>query len=176
VPALFSQTGLADQFDFSVQNDINLWRLVNVLLVEDDPDDVEMTLLAFKKSRMANQVDVVRDGREALDYLFCRGKHSHRKQSDLPQVVLLDLNLPKINGLEVLQQIKSDERTQHLSVVILTVSQKNWDIEECVRLGADAYIVKPVDFHNLSRTTPLLSLNWALLKPLPKKNSASAKS
>jgi CheY-like chemotaxis protein/DNA-binding XRE family transcriptional regulator len=173
VPMLFSQTGLVGQLDFSSQNDPSLWHLVDVLLVEDNSDDVEMTLLAFKKSRMANRVDVVRDGREALDYLFCRGKYAQRKPADLPQVVLLDLNLPKINGLEVLRRIKADSRTQHLSVVVLTVSQKDWDIEESVRLGADAYIVKPVDFHNLSRTTPLLSLNWALLKPLPKTPAAA---
>jgi len=138
---------------------------VDVLLVEDNSNDVELTLHAFQRSRFANRVQVVRDGAEALDFIFCRGAYANRSQADRPQIILLDLNLPKISGLEVLRLIKADEKTRPIPVVVLTASQSDRDITESRQLGAATYIVKPVDFHRLSQVTPQLSLNWALLKP-----------
>ena len=138
--------------------------LVDILLVEDNPDDVELTLQAFKKARFANRLHVVHDGAEALDYLFRRGDHSQHPQTDRPQLILLDLGLPKMDGLEVLRFIKKDKRTCMIPVVVLTVSQMFADMDECQRLGANSYIVKPVNFQRLSQITPQLSLNWALYK------------
>lgn len=140
--------------------------LVDILLVEDNADDVELTLHAFKKARFTNRVHVVSDGAEALDYLFSRGKYAARQTTERPHVVLLDLKLPKVSGLEVLRRIKADKRTSMIPVVILTISDDNYDIAECRRLGAENYIVKPVDFQRLSQATPQLNLNWVLLKPL----------
>ena len=138
---------------------------VEILLVEDNPDDVAMTLHAFKKARFTNRVHVVRDGEEALDYIFCRGTFAQRNPNDNPSVILLDLNLPKISGLEVLRRLREEKRTQQIPAIILTVSQKDADINECQQLGAVTYIVKPVDFQKLSHATPLLKLDWALIKP-----------
>jgi CheY-like chemotaxis protein len=140
--------------------------LVDILLVEDNEDDVEMTLRAFKKARFSNRVHVVNDGAEALDYIFCTGKHAANRTMERPQVILLDLQLPKVSGLEVLRRIKADKRTRPMPVVILTISDDKFDIAECRRLGAENYIVKPVDFQRLSEATPQLNLNWALLKPV----------
>jgi len=140
--------------------------VVDILLVEDNADDVELTLLAFKKSRFTNRVHIVGDGAEALDYLFSKGKYANRRVTERPHLVLLDLKLPKVNGIEVLRRIKTDKRTSMIPVVILTISDDNHDIAECRRLGADNYIVKPVDFQRLSQATPQLNLNWVLLKPL----------
>jgi CheY-like chemotaxis protein/DNA-binding XRE family transcriptional regulator len=141
-------------------------NLVDILLVEDDPNDVELTLHAFRQARFANRVNVVNDGAEALDYLFCRGEYSGRRPADHPQIVLLDLNLPKVSGLEVLQKIKADERTRMIPVMILTTSGDDHNIAECRRLGVEDYIIKPVNFQTFSRATPRLNLNWALIKPL----------
>jgi two-component system response regulator len=140
-------------------------RFVEILLVEDNPRDVEMTVRAFKKARLANPIHVARDGAEALDFLFAEGQYADRKGLPLPEVILLDLHLPKKSGIEVLRQIKADERTQHIAVVILTVSNRNRDITACRRLGAESYIVKPVDFRNFSEVTTRLSLSWMLIKP-----------
>jgi two-component system, response regulator len=146
-------------------------ELVNILLVEDSPNDVEMTLEAFKTARFANMVNVVRDGAEALDYIFCEGAYSRRRPKDQPHVVLLDLNLPKVSGLEVLRRLKMDKRTSFIPIIVLTASQTDRDIEECNRLGARTYLVKPVDFQRLSRVTPELHLDWALFKPAPNGNA-----
>jgi CheY-like chemotaxis protein/DNA-binding XRE family transcriptional regulator len=137
---------------------------VDILLVEDDPRDVEMTLEAFKEAGLTNRVQVVCDGADALDFIFCRGNYSRRKMEQRPQVVLLDLNLPKVHGMEVLRQIKSDKRTQKIRVVVLTVSRTDDHIREALRLGAEAYIVKPVDFHRFSKITPQLDFSWTLLQ------------
>lgn len=145
-------------------------QCVDLLIVEDNGDDVEMTLQAFKQARITNPVQVVHDGAAALDFLFCTGSFAHRKMEDRPQLVLLDLNLPKISGLEVLRRIKADRRTREIPVIVLTVSQKDRDIAECRRLGAATYIVKPVDFVTLGQATPQLNLNWTLLKPPPAKS------
>ena len=140
-------------------------HFVDILLVEDNADDVVLTLRAFKQARFANRVQVVADGVEALDYLFCRGKYADCQSAERPQVILLDLKLPQLNGLEVLRRIKADKRTAMIPVVILTMSDDSYDIAECRRLGAENYIVKPVSFLGLSRITPRLNLDWALLKP-----------
>jgi CheY-like chemotaxis protein len=139
--------------------------VVEILLVEDDPQDVKLTMRAFEKAQITNPVHVVRDGVEALDFLFATGSYANRGIDDQPQVILLDLNLPKIDGLEVLRRIKADKRTRRIPVIILTVSNRDRDISECRRLGADTYIVKPVHFQNFSEVTPRLSLAWVLIKP-----------
>jgi CheY-like chemotaxis protein len=140
-------------------------QLVEILLVEDDPRDVKLTMRAFEKAQITNPVHVVSDGIEALDFVFATGPYADRSGSRQPQVILLDLNLPKKNGLEVLREIKGDKRTQHIPVIILTVSNRDLDINECRRLGAETYIVKPVDFQNFSEVTPRLNLAWMLVKP-----------
>lgn len=148
-----------------IRNNGHAREFVDILLVEDSADDVALTLHAFKQARFANRVHVVSDGAEALDYIFLRGKYSKPRPVARPQVVLLDLNLPKVGGLEVLRQIKADERTRAISVVILTISEMFRNFDECERLGAASYIVKPLNFHRLSLITPQLNLDWALLKP-----------
>jgi CheY-like chemotaxis protein len=142
-------------------------ELVEILIVEDSVEDAELTIKALKDMRMTNRIRVVRDGAAALDFLFCKGEYAHRKRQERPHMILLDLGLPKIDGLEVLRQIKADPRTRTIPVVVLTVSGKDRDIAASQRLGAEAYIVKPVDFQNLSGVTPQLSLQWALLKRAP---------
>ena len=139
-------------------------ELVEVLLVEDNQDDVELTLHAFKQARFANRIQLAADGQEALDYLLREGKFADRPAGH-PQIVLLDLYLTKVSGMEVLRRIKADERTRTLPVVILTISQMFSDFAECQRLGAETYIIKPLNFQRLSQITPRLQLDWALLKP-----------
>ncbi|MBI3853108.1 MAG: response regulator [Verrucomicrobia bacterium] len=140
-------------------------RIVDILLVEDNREDADLTMRAFKQARLTNRVHIVGDGAEALDFLFCRGAFASRKVEERPQVVLLDLHLPKVHGFEVLRQIKNDERTRMIPVVVLTASQQDRDIREARRLGAETYLVKPVEFHNFSRITPQLQFDWALLTP-----------
>lgn len=124
---------------------------LEILLVEDNPNDVELTLLAFQEAHIANQVQVVRDGAEALDFIFCTGKYSERRIDERPRFILLDLKLPKVDGLQVLQRLKNDPQTRSIPVVILTSSREDPDIQESYRLGANSYIVKPVDFLQFSR-------------------------
>jgi CheY-like chemotaxis protein/DNA-binding XRE family transcriptional regulator len=142
-------------------------ELVDILIIEDSAEDVDLTIKALKDVRITNHIHVVRDGAAALDFLFCKGIYRHRKHRNRPQIILLDLGLPKIDGLEVLRQIKADPRTRTIPVIVLTVSNRDRDIAASQRLGAEAYIVKPVDFQNLSGVTPQLSLQWALLKKAP---------
>lgn len=142
-------------------------ELMDILFVEDEANDVELTLAALTSANITNPIHVVRDGAAALDYLFCTGKYADRQRSDRPQMILLDLNLPKISGLEVLERIKADPRTRSIPVVVLTSSKNDRDIATSKQLGAEAYIVKPVDFQNLSEVTPQLCLQWALLKSRP---------
>ncbi|MEI9961255.1 MAG: response regulator [Limisphaerales bacterium] len=136
---------------------------VDILLVEDNSNDVELTIHALKTAGLANTVHVARDGAEALDYFFS-GKGRGARKNGHPRLILLDLNLPKVSGLEVLQRLKSENRTKSIPVVVLTVSRMDRDIEECRRLGANSYIVKPVSFRNLSEVTPQLNLCWLLLQ------------
>jgi two-component system, response regulator len=137
-----------------------------ILLVEDNPDDVELTLRAFRKSNIANDMIVARDGVEALDYLFSTGRHAGRPP-DLPQVVLLDLKLPRIDGLQVLQRIRSHPRTRLLPVVILTSSIEEQDLIGGYRMGANSYIRKPVDFQEFVDAVRQLGLYWLLLNQPP---------
>jgi CheY-like chemotaxis protein len=138
---------------------------VEILLVEDNPIDVELTKNAFKKAQITNPLHVVNDGEAALDFVFSRGSFAARLKGRPPQLILLDLNLPKKSGLEVLREIKEDMRTQHIPVIILTISERDGDINECRRLGAETYIVKPVSFQNFSKVTTFLSLSWVLVEP-----------
>jgi CheY-like chemotaxis protein len=138
---------------------------LDLLLVEDNPRDVELTLEEFKRAKMTNRVYVVRDGAEALDFLFCQGEHRARIAEPPPSAVLLDLNLPKVDGLEVLRRIKAEDRTRNIKVVMLSASRRDDHIREAMRLGAAGYIVKPVDFMNFSQMTPKLDFWWTLLRP-----------
>lgn len=134
-----------------------------ILLVEDNPDDVELTRIAFAESKIANPLVVVGDGAEALDYLFARGQHADRKDKPLPSIVLLDLNLPKVDGREVLQAIRADERTRMLPVVVLTTSAEPFDVEASYALGANSYIQKPVDFERFVWSVKQVGLYWLVL-------------
>ena len=140
--------------------------LGRILMVEDDPKDVELTLTALEEYNLANEVVVTRDGQEALDYLFCRGQFSTRSHEN-PAVILLDLKLPKVDGLEVLQQIKSDERLKMLPVVVLTSSHEEKDMVRSYKLGVNAYVVKPVDFHEFVNAIKELGVFWALINAAP---------
>jgi CheY-like chemotaxis protein/DNA-binding XRE family transcriptional regulator len=139
-------------------------ELVDILLVDGDGDDVKQTLQAFKNASLTNRIYVVADGAEALDFLFRAGGYAHRWIADRPKVVLLDLELPKIGGLEVLRRIKAEPQTRTIPVVVLTESPKHRDISECRRLGVEAYMVKPLDVSRFIRVIPQLNLQWALLK------------
>lgn len=138
-----------------------------ILLVEDNPDDVELTLRAFKKNSILNKVVVARDGVEALDFLFTRGVYAERDKSVMPQVILLDLKLPKVDGLEVLQRLRADDRTKFLPVVILTSSKEEQDIISSYSLGANSYILKPVDFSQFTEAVRQLDLYWLVLNQSP---------
>lgn len=134
-----------------------------ILLVEDNPDDEALTLRALTKAKIANKVEVVRDGAEALDFLFGRGAHQGRDVSVLPQVILLDLKLPKVSGLEVLRQIRADERTRLVPVVILTSSKEERDVLDVAESGANSYVCKPMDFTQFAEAVQQLQLYWVVL-------------
>ncbi len=135
----------------------------DILLVEDNPTDMELTIRSLRSHRIANTINVVRDGAEALEFIFCKGKYADRQHEDRPKVVLLDLKLPKVDGLEVLRQIKSDPETKLIPVVVLTSSREDRDLVESYRLGVNSYIVKPVDFVQFSDAIRQLGLYWLLL-------------
>ncbi len=138
-----------------------------ILLVEDNPDDVELTLLSLKKHNISNEVVVVRDGAEALDYLFTTGAYADRDRSIMPTVILLDLKLPKIDGLEVLRRIRADERTKLFPVVILTSSKEEQDMINGYKLGANSYFRKPVDFTQFIEAARNLGLYWLVINAPP---------
>jgi two-component system response regulator len=140
---------------------------VAILLVEDNPNDVIMTLDALRENKLANQVEVVRDGAEALDFLFCQGDYAHRNINHQPRFVLLDLKLPKVTGLEVLKKIRADPRTRMIPVVVMTTSTEDRDIVESYQLGVNSYIVKPVDFEQFIQSVRQLGLYWLLLNQPP---------
>jgi CheY-like chemotaxis protein len=141
---------------------------VEILLVEDNPDDLEMTLRALRKAKLANSIQIVRDGAEALDYLFAQGAFAGRRVENGPKVILLDLKLPKIDGLEVLRRVKADPRTRLIPVVVLTSSKEQPDVTECYRLGVNSYIVKPVNFERFAAAVSELGMYWLLLNQPPK--------
>jgi DNA-binding response OmpR family regulator len=141
-------------------------KLGRILLVEDDPKDVELTLTALEEYNLANEVIVARDGEEALEYLYSRGKFKTRS-SDNPAVMLLDLKLPKVDGLEVLKQIKSEEKLSMIPVVVLTSSKEEKDMVASYKLGVSAYVVKPVDFHEFVNAIKELGIFWAVINEPP---------
>jgi CheY-like chemotaxis protein len=140
---------------------------VEILLVEDNPNDVELTLRALKRNNLTNRVHVVKDGAEALEYLFGAGAYVNRDVNHHPRVILLDLKLPKVDGLEVLRQIKSDERTKMIPVVVLTSSKEERDLVESYKLGANSYIAKPVNFDSFVKAVAELGMYWLLLNVPP---------
>ncbi len=140
---------------------------IEILLVEDNPNDVELTLHALKKSKLINHIEVVRDGAEALDFIFGQGEYKNRSIKHPPRVILLDLKLPKVSGLEVLERLKTDPRTRHIPVVVLTSSGEERDIVESYRLGVNSYIRKPVDFDQFTEAVQQLGFYWLLLNKPP---------
>lgn len=141
-------------------------NLKRILLVEDDPKDVELTLTALAEHNLANEVEVARDGVEALDYLFHRGSFAQRAPGN-PVVIMLDLKMPRMDGIQVLRQLKADERTRLIPVVVLTSSHESKDLEECYRLGINAYVVKPVRFAEFIAAVKRTSVFWALVNQPP---------
>lgn len=146
----------------------NLNDIVEILLVEDNPHDLALTLRALKNAHLANHIQVCRDGAEALDFLFGEGPFEGRNVGNLPKVVLLDLKLPKVDGLEVLRRLKADERTKAIPVVVLTSSKEQQDVVESYQLGVNSYIVKPVNFEGFSAAVADLGMYWLLLNHPPK--------
>ena len=141
---------------------------VDILLVEDNPQDAELTTRALKKNNLANRLITVEDGAEALDFIFCRGKYATRNNGQSPKVVLLDLKLPKVSGLEVLRALKQDEKTRSIPVVIVTSSREDPDIKTAYALGANSYVVKPVEFDAFAESVSSLGLYWLLVNQPPR--------
>jgi CheY-like chemotaxis protein len=146
---------------------MNEMNIVEILIVEDNQQDLDLALRALRKAKLANHVQVARDGEEALQFLFCEGPHSGRKMENGPKVILLDLKLPKADGLEVLQRLKNDPRTKAIPVVVLTSSKEQSDVVESYHLGVNSYIVKPVNFEQFSETVQKLGMYWLLLNHPP---------
>lgn len=140
---------------------------VEVLLVEDNPSDAELTMRALRKRNLANKLFHAKDGAEALDFVFAQGPFAHRRVENGPKVVLLDLKLPKVDGLEVLRRIKSDERTKRIPVVVMTSSREDRDLATCYENGVNGYVVKPVEFEDFSRAVSELGFYWLLLNETP---------
>lgn len=138
-----------------------------ILLVEDNEDDVALTLRALEKNRLHNDVEIVRDGQDALDLLFRRGEYASRSPADLPELILLDLKVPRVDGLEVLRQIRASPVTQFLPVVVLTSSSQERDVVQSYQLGANSYVQKPVDFDDFIEATRQLGMYWLVLNRLP---------
>jgi two-component system, response regulator len=136
---------------------------IEILIVEDSPRDAELTLRALKKNNLANNILVAKDGAEALDFFFCRGKFEKRSMTTPPKVVLLDLKLPKVSGLEVLKMVKGDKRTSHIPIVVVTSSKQEPDMKEAYALGVNSYVVKPVDFDHFINAMSSLGLYWLLV-------------
>ena len=141
---------------------------VDVLLVEDNQQDAELTIRSLKKHKLANSVSVVEDGAEALDFVFCRGKFDQRDINHPPKVIFLDLKLPRVGGLEVLRAIKQDARTRSVPVVVVTSSREDPDVKAAYELGANSYVVKPVDFESFTEAIGTLGLYWLLINQPPR--------
>ncbi|MDH5505628.1 MAG: response regulator [Anaerolineae bacterium] len=140
---------------------------VEILMVEDNPNDEELALHALKSHNLAGKIEVLHDGEEALDYMFCTGKFKSRQIKDAPKIILLDIKLPKINGLDVLKKLKEDERTKHIPVVVLTSSNQEKDIIKSYQLGVNSYIVKPVDYDNFTDTVKQIGQYWLITNESP---------
>jgi two-component system response regulator len=141
---------------------------LEILLVEDNPQDAELTVRTLRKHNLANKLHVVEDGADALDFIYCRNKYAQRDISHSPKIVFLDLKLPKVSGLEVLRQLKGDEKTRSIPVVIVTSSREDPDIKQAYALGANSYVVKPVDFDEFQGTVTQLGLYWLLVNQPPR--------
>ena len=141
---------------------------IEILLVEDNQDDLEMTLRALKKANLANHIQVARDGAEALDFIFCQGEHANRKMEHGPRMILLDLKLPKVDGMEVLKRVKGDPRTKMTPVIMMTSSKEQKDVIESYHLGVNSYVVKPVNFEGFATAIQELGMYWLLLNQPPK--------
>jgi two-component system, response regulator len=146
---------------------MNPTNSVEILIVEDTSEDLDLTLRALRKAKITNHIQVARDGEEALEFIFCEGSFAERNIEDGPKVILLDLKLPKIDGLEVLQRIKSDPRTKSIPVVVLTSSREQNDVVESYNLGVNSYIVKPVNFEQFSEAVQKLGMYWLLINHPP---------
>ena len=142
-------------------------NILDIVLVEDNPADVELTLRALKKFHIANKIVLLKDGQEALEYFFTRGSYADRKVTKQPKIILLDLKLPKINGLEVLRELKNNETTRTIPVVVLTSSKEESDLIESYKLGVNSYLIKPVDFDQFVESVRNLGLYWLLLNQVP---------
>ena len=142
-------------------------RAVQILLVEDSASDAEMTINALKKNNLANKLVHVKDGEAALDFIFAEGEYSERDIGDKPKIILLDLKLPKVNGLEVLAKIRSDERTRTIPVVVITSSKEDPDIKKCYQLGVNSYVVKPIEFDEFQKAISNLGLYWLIINQPP---------
>ena len=140
---------------------------VDILLIEDNPIDVELAIRALKKSGLVNNIIVVNDGEDALDFIYCKNKYENRKHGDIPKIILLDLKLPKVNGLEVLKILKSDEDKKIIPVIVLTSSNQEKDMVESYKLGVNSYIQKPVDFDQFVESVKQIGMYWLLLNKLP---------
>ncbi|MBM4146739.1 MAG: response regulator [Nitrospira sp.] len=149
---------------------MNQYDAVEILIVEDNPNDAELTIMALKEQNLANKIYVVEDGEAALDFIFCRGQFAERKPCSNMKVIFLDLKLPKISGLEVLKEIKTNEKTKKLPVVIVTSSKEDPDIETAYELGANSYVVKPVQFDAFRQAMSNAGLFWLLINQPPKGN------
>ena len=147
---------------------MNEANAVEILIVEDTPQDLELTLRALRKAKLSNRIQVARDGAEALEFLFCEGQHAGRKIEEAPKVILLDLKLPKIDGIEVLRRIKADPRTKMIPVAVLTSSKEQKDVIESYQLGVNSYIVKPVNFEGFAASVRDLGMYWLLLNQSPR--------
>src|SRR5580698_5339789 len=147
---------------------------VEILLVEDNQDDLDMTLRALRKANLTNKIQTVRDGVEALEFIFCQGAFAGRKFENPPKVILLDLKLPKIDGLEVLKRIKSDPRTKMIPVVVLTSSHQDRDMVDSYKYGVNSYICKPVDFEQFTEAARMMGMYWLLLNQSPKTKAVIA--
>ncbi|MBB5032894.1 response regulator [Prosthecobacter vanneervenii] len=143
-------------------------QIVEILLVEDSPEDLELTQRALRNANLGNHIHVARDGAEALDFIFCEGEYASRRIEDTPKLILLDLKLPKVDGLEVLERIKGDERTRLIPIVVLTSSKEQADVIKSYQLGVNSYIVKPVNFEGFTSAVQELGMYWLLINQPPK--------
>ena len=140
---------------------------VEILLIEDNPNDAELTIRALKKKNLANKIIHLKDGSEALDYIFCEGTYKTRNINNIPRAILLDLKMPKVNGIEVLKRVKADNRTKSIPIIVLTSSNEDPDVKICYEMGVNSYIVKPVGFDNFTKAVADLGMYWLLLNQPP---------